>query len=62
MLQQLGNLRGHRALVIYQGIRNYFNILLATSMITSVGIGLILAVHVLIFSMNRKSYIKMARW
>lgn len=61
MLEPLGNLRGHTVLAVYQGIWNYFNILLATRTITPLGIGLILAAYVLIFSMNRKSYVKMAR-
>lgn len=51
MLEQLGDLGGHRELAVSQGIRNYFNILLPTSMTTAVGIGLILAVHVPSFSM-----------
>lgn len=62
MLEQLGDLGGHRVLVVYQGIRNYLNILLLTTMTIPVGIGLMLAVCVPIFSITRKSYIKMARW
>lgn len=62
MLEQLGDLGGHRELIVYQGIWNYLNILLLSTMTTLVGIGLMLTVWVPIFSITRKSYIKMARW
>lgn len=62
MLEPLGDFRGHKVLAVYQRIWNYFSILLPITMTLPIDIGLILAVRISIFSLNRKSYIKMARW
>lgn len=62
MLEPLGDVRGHKVLAVYQRLWNYLSILLPTTMTLPIDIGLILAVHISIFSLKRKSYIKMARW